>query len=271
MNSTEQKIKQLQHNTGGSLVAGIIADINQEEQRQVSAGPDGLAEPYKTNTATFLNSSFPEMINLKMIPFTDMDMKPIDTSVITPTAYDQTLEAEAKRRVACEALAKTGIRLMYWGQRILAYKLGVFFYTDDRRTRVSQVLVEGLQAISPLFGVNNRLEYWRFTDLFDAYGWRRTSIYDLRQLGRGRVNNVKPFSKREVRFILDELEFAGFLENKETFDPVKRRKQLFIRFRADRIQQAIKAVRYLDQAEADRAAEINTTSNAVPSAGTKNL
>ena len=246
MNATEQQIEKLQCSTGGSLVAGIIAGSDQQAQQQVNAGPDGVKVSAKTDHI---------MIDHWM----------------TPTAYDQTIEAEASRRAVFEVMTKTGIDLSNWAQQILAYKLGVFFYTDDRRMRVSPVLEEGLLAIAPLFEVNNRLEYWRFTDLFDAYGWRCTSIYDLRQLGRGRTNNFKPFSKREVRFILDELEFAGFLENKKPCDSDTCRNQLFIRFRPDRIQQAIKAISFLNQTEADRAAELNTTFKTVPSAGTKNL
>jgi hypothetical protein len=228
--------------------------------------PASSADP-----ATIPNYRLPEMINLKTIPFTDMTLKSPATVPLTPTANDQTLEAEEMRRAACAAMTTNGIQLSNWAHRILAYKLGVFFYTDKRRTRVSQVLVEGLQAIAPLFEVNTHLKYRRFVNLFDAYGWRATSVYDLRQLGRGRSDNARPFSKRQVRFILDELEFTGFLEHKEMLDPVKRRKQLFIRFRPDRVQQAIRAVRFLSQTEADVAAEVTITSEkTMPSMGINN-
>jgi len=272
MNTTEQKIEKLQCNTGGFLVAGIIAGSDQQaQQQQVNDGSEGVKVPANTDLATFPNWSFPEMINLKIIPFTDMALKSPATVPLTPTAFDRSLEAEAKRRATSAAMTRNGIQFSYWAQRILAYKLGISFCKDHRQTRVSQVLVDGLQAIAPLFEVTRQKKYKRIVGMFDAYGWRATSVDELRKLGWGRPSNSPMFSKREVRLILDELEFTGFLEHKEILDPVKRRKQLFIRFRPDRVQQAIKAVRFLSQAEADAAAEGTITSKkTVPSVGINN-
>ncbi len=189
------------------------------------------------------------------------------TKPTTPTAFDQTLEADAKRRLAMRSLNKKKFKLENWAYSILQYKLGRSFYTDKRRTKVSRTIVDGLQAIATLFEVDKNLEYVRFANQIDAYGWRITSIDEIRQLGRTHQRVPCSFTERQVHFIIRELEFSGFLEYNYVFDKYKRRRQLLIRYRADRVLQAIRGVTVVRESEAKRAAELKLEGGATPDAG----
>jgi hypothetical protein len=111
------------------------------------------------------------------------------------------------------------------------------------------VLVQGLHAIATLFKVDGNLTHGRYAKLFDPFGWRTTSLNEIRQLRKNLPMYTRPFSQNEACYILQDLNLIGFIEFKNGFDAKSESEQLIIRFRPDRILQTINALTVLRQAE----------------------
>ena len=181
---------------------------------------------------------------LYVIPLTDIALKSPTVRPKTPAAYERTVAAEKHRRAAGAKLQGEN-QLEQWTRPILAYRLGKYFNQGRGQSRVSRLLVDGLLAIAGMFEVGRDLTYVRSAGRIDAYGWRRTSVSELGRIGSG-------LTEAQARYILGELSFTGFIECDHGSAPKQRRGRLFIRFRPDRIREAIHAVTVVRRAEKER-------------------
>jgi len=155
---------------------------------------------------------------------------------------------EKQRRAACRKLEKDHL-LDYLAAASIAYKLGRLLFKDRRRTKVSRLLVVGLLTLFEPYKKSNRYQYG---DRIDAHGWFSTSIEEIRQLGETQSWKACWFSESRPRFILKELSQIGFIEFKWESNTHKQGRRLLVRFRADRVLEAIDAVRFMRKLESEQ-------------------
>jgi hypothetical protein len=174
-------------------------------------------------------------------------------------AIEQATIKESRLLDANATLFHNKTKLAQFAELIIAYKLGkplkLGADDDQRSAKVDQTVVQGLKAIAKMFRLNENQRYAHYAGLFDIQGWRSTTWEELGRIGCGRARR-SPFSRAQVRSILNVLAKTGFIDRKNVFNAGTNQRRLFIRFRADRILQAIDEVIELRKAGVDPAKDV---------------
>ena len=176
-------------------------------------------------------------------------------------AIEHIMIRESRLLDAIATLYHNKAKLGQFAEVVIAYKLGkpISLGTDDdqRSAKINQTVVQGLKAIAKMFRLNDNQRYAQHADRFDIQGWRSTTWEELGRIGCGRTRR-SPFSRAQVRNILNVLKKTGFIDRKNVFNAGKNQRRLFIRFRADRILQAIDEVIGLRKAGVDPARDVDS-------------
>jgi hypothetical protein len=159
--------------------------------------------------------------------------------------FEQAAISEARLLDANATLYHNKAKLSQYAELIIAYKLGkplsLDADDDQRSTKINQTIVQGLKAIAKMFQLNENQRYARHASQFDIHGWRSTTWEELGRIGSGRARR-SPFSRAQIRSILRVLEKTGFIDRRNVFNAGINQRRLFIRFRPDKILQAIDEV-----------------------------
>ena len=178
----------------------------------------------------------------------------------TLNIIEQTIIKEMDLRNCNAILTNDRGKLGRFAEVVIAYKLGKPLKLgprdDQRSLKIDQTIVQGLKAIATMFRLNENLKYARYATLFDLNGWRSTSWEELGRIGSGRARSAS-FTRAQIRSFLKVLERTGFIDRKNVFNAGKNQRRLFIRFRPDRILQAIDEVTDLRKAGVEPTKVVN--------------
>ena len=173
--------------------------------------------------------------------------------------FEQAAISEARLLDANATLYHNKTKLSQYAELIIAYKLGkplsLDADDDQRSTKINQTIVQGLKAIAKMFQLNENQRYAKHASEFDIHGWRSTTWEELGRIGSGRARR-SPFSRAQIRSILSVLEQTGFIDRRNVFNAGINQRRLFIRFRPDKILQAIDEVIELRRTGIDPAKDV---------------